>query len=48
MSTTDERLSKLEQRVEKVEQLVETWKAKAEAFAAGPGKKLLDMLGIRL
>lgn len=46
--TTDERLARLEERLAKVEAAIEKAERMFEAFAKGPGKKILAMFGGRL
>lgn len=45
---TEQRLADLESRMAAVEGIVQDAMDKAAAFAAGPGKKVLAMLGVKL
>lgn len=45
---TEERLAAIERRLETVEKIVADAQAKLAAFAAGPGKKVLAMMGVKL
>lgn len=45
---TEQRLEALEKRVEAVEGILKDAQDKFAAFAAGPGKKVLGMMGVKL
>lgn len=45
---TEERLAAVERRLESVERIVADAQERLAAFAAGPGKKVLGMLGVKL
>ncbi len=47
-ATTEDRLAKLEDRLDAIERIVREAQAKVDAFAKGPGKKFLGMLGLDL
>jgi len=48
VNATEERLARLEDRLAKVEAAIERAETLFAAFAAGPGKKVLAMLGVKL
>jgi hypothetical protein len=45
---TEERLARLEQRIEAIEKIIADTQARMAAFAAGPGRRILAALGVRL
>ncbi len=49
MTSTEERLSRLEARMEAAEQVIDFAKVKlAELATSGTGRKVLSMLGVKL
>ena len=46
--TTEERLQALEDRVSAVETIVTYAQGKLDAFATGPGRKILQAMGVKL